>query len=95
MPAANRRNLSENSSDMARHNSRKFNRILPSQVAEAPAQPPVTRAAVPEAKDVKRRHAFTARPDDARFVSWHDHEQARTNLAIEKAVATENFWKRK
>jgi hypothetical protein len=57
----------------------------------------VTRAAVPEAKGVKRRHVFTARPDDrdTRFVSWHDHEQARTNLAIEKAVATENFWKRK
>jgi len=65
------------------------------QVENAPARPPVRRAVVPEAKDVKRRHAFTARPDDARFVSWHDHEQARTNLAIEKAVAKENLWKRK
>lgn len=72
----------------------KFN---PSQVGNMPARPTVTRAVVPEAKDVKRRHVFTARPDDrdTRFVSWHDHEQARTNLAIQKAVAKENMWKRK
>jgi hypothetical protein len=81
---------------MARHNSRKFNRILPSQVAEAPAQPPVTRAAVPEAKGVKRRQIMTVQPTGK--IIWHDwseHEKARTNLAIQKAVATENLWKRK
>jgi len=68
-----------------------------SQVGNAPARPPVTRATVPPKPNGERRHVFTARPDDSdtRFVSWHDHEQARTNLAIQKAVATENLWKRK
>jgi len=70
-------------------------KFYPSQVGNMPARPTVTRPTVPLKTNGERRHAFTARPDDARFVSWHDHEQARTNLAIQKAVATENLWKRK
>ena len=71
----------------------KFN---PSQIGNMPARPPVTRAAAPEAKDIKRRQIMTVQPSGK--IIWHDwttHEKARTNLAIQKAVATENLWKRK
>ena len=73
---------------------RRFNKYIPPQ--DMPARPPVTRAAVPEAKDIKRRQIMTVQPSGK--IIWHDwttHEKARTNLAIEKAVAKENMWKRK
>jgi hypothetical protein len=63
------------------------------QVGNAPARPPVTRA--PPKKNGERRQVLTARPSGE--IVWHDwttHEKARTNLAIEKAVATEKMWKK-
>jgi len=66
------------------------------QVGNAPTRPPVTRAAVPEVKDVKRRHVLTAKPTGEIILHpWNDFETARTNLAIQKAVAAEGGWKRK
>jgi len=75
---------------------RRFNKYIPPQAGNAPARPPVTHVSVTEAKGVKRRQVLTAKPTGEIILHpWNDFETARTNLAIEKAVATENLWKRK
>jgi hypothetical protein len=68
----------------------------PAQIGKAPARQPVPPVPEVSKADVIRRHVLTVKSSGEIF--WHDwseHERARTNLAIEKAVATENLWKRK
>jgi hypothetical protein len=69
----------------------KFN---PSQVGSLPERPTVTRATMPEAKGVKRRHVLTAKPTGEIYWAPFNHLQdAATELAIKKAVATNGNWK--
>jgi len=70
---------------------RRFNNFIPplprvNRVAKA------SLSAQPEGG--ARRRVMSARPSgEIVWRDWREHETARTNLAIQKAVAAENKWK--